>query len=137
MPIPSGYTSGQVVQAVPIPAGVVQVVSVDKLDTFTTTSTSYVDVTGWTASITPTASNSKVLVFYSTTASHDGNAWAGFQILRGATAIGNGTASGITSPANKAYRDGDSNGGRSVAGMYLDSPAKIMLILSTASQTLL
>jgi hypothetical protein len=58
MPIPSGYTSGQVVQAVPIPAGVVQVV-----------------------------------------------------------------ASGITSPANKAYRDGDSNGGRSVAGMYLDSPA--------------
>jgi hypothetical protein len=102
---------------------VAQVVSVDKLDTFSTSSTSYVDVTGWTATITPTASNSKVLVFYSTTASHDGNAWAGFQILRGATAIGNGTASGITSPANKAYRDGDSNGGRSVAGMFLDSPA--------------
>ena len=118
----SQYYDGSSWQAI---AGgkVAQVVSVDKLDTFTTTSTSYVDVTGWTASITPTASNSKVLVFYSATASHDGNAWAGFQILRGATAIGNGTASGITSPANKAYRDGDSNGGRSVAGMYLDSPA--------------
>jgi hypothetical protein len=126
------YTSGEVLTAASLNANFAfaalggklgQIVSVDKLNTFSTSSTSYVDVTDWTATITPTAATSKVLVFYSTTASHDGNAWAGFQILRGATAIGNGTASGITSPANKAYRDGDSNGGRSVAGMFLDSPA--------------
>ena len=102
---------------------VAQVVTADKLDTFTTTSSSYVDVTGWTATITPTAATSKVLVFYSTTTSGNSDTWVGYQILRDATAVGNGTASGITVAANKAYRDSTSNGGMTVAGMYLDSPA--------------
>jgi len=41
---------------------VLQVISVSKNDTFTTTSTSFVDVTGLTADITPASSSNKVLV---------------------------------------------------------------------------
>ena len=42
-------------------AGMVsQVVSVSKTDRFTTSSTSYVDITGFTASITPSSTSSKI-----------------------------------------------------------------------------
>jgi hypothetical protein len=102
---------------------VAQVVSVDKLDTFTTSTSSYVDVTGWAATITPTASTSKVLVFYSTIVSGNQDYWCGFQIVRGATVVGNGTATGSATAANKGVRENFANGGMSVAGMYLDSPA--------------
>ena len=44
------------------PGSVLQVVSTTKTDTFTTSSTSFVDVTGLTASITPSATANKVLV---------------------------------------------------------------------------
>ena len=49
-----------------LPAGVggkvLQVVSVSKTDTFSTTSDSFVDVTGLTLNITPSATSSKILV---------------------------------------------------------------------------
>jgi len=41
---------------------ILQVISASKNDTFTTTSTSFVDVTGLTADITPASSSNKVLV---------------------------------------------------------------------------
>lgn len=123
MGIPNGYVSGQVVQVVPIPSGVVQVVSADKLDVFTTSSTSYVDVTGWTATITPSKATSKILVLYSTTTSNNTGAYTGFQIVRTSTAVGNGTASGSRTAANKGYYDATGSGGASMMGMYLDSPS--------------
>jgi hypothetical protein len=64
-----------------------------------------------------------VLVFYTAVTSGNQDYWAGFQILRGATAIGNGTATGVATAANKVTREGGGNGGISVTGMYLDSPA--------------
>ena len=42
--------------------GIIQVVQVTKTDQFATSSTSYTDVTGLSASITPTRSDSKILV---------------------------------------------------------------------------
>jgi hypothetical protein len=42
----------------------VQVIQTVKTDTFTTTSTSYVDITGFSVSITPTSSTNKILVLY-------------------------------------------------------------------------
>jgi hypothetical protein len=51
------------VPAARLPAGsVLQVVSTVKTDTFTTVSSSYVDVTGLSVSITPTSATSKILV---------------------------------------------------------------------------
>ena len=49
--------------------GIVQCVSTTKTDTFTTTSTSFVDVTGLSATITPKFSTSKILVMYAGCAS--------------------------------------------------------------------
>jgi len=42
---------------------VLQVVSATKTDTFSTSSTSFVDVTGLTANITPSSTSSKIMVF--------------------------------------------------------------------------
>ena len=79
----TGDTSGQVTIAAPAVAGtntltlpaltgtiltnktagtVLQVVSATKTDTFTTTSGTFVDITGLSVSITPTSSSSKILI---------------------------------------------------------------------------
>jgi hypothetical protein len=66
---------------------ILQVVQTVKTDTFTTTSSSYVDVTGLTASITPSSTNSKILVFANLSGSAV-NALGGAPILlRGSTII--------------------------------------------------
>ena len=44
------------------PGAILQVVHVTKTDHFTTTSTTYTDVTGMAASITPTSANSEIIV---------------------------------------------------------------------------
>jgi hypothetical protein len=44
------------------PGSILQVVSTTKTDTFTTTSSAFVDVTGLTASITPSSASNKVFV---------------------------------------------------------------------------
>ena len=75
---------------------ILQVVSTTKTDTFSTNSTSYTDVTGLSASITPQFTSSKVLVLVKTLVSLSTTVTSGgpaLQLLRGATAIGN-TADG-------------------------------------------
>jgi len=52
---------------------VLQVVSVTKVDAFTTTSASFVDVTGLTVSITPSATSSKILILSTFQAGNSGN----------------------------------------------------------------
>lgn len=71
---------------------VLQVVTVNPSTTFTTTSTSYVDATNYTATITPTLSTSKVLVLFNYT--HNSYSGAGStntitngRLLRGSTTI--------------------------------------------------
>lgn len=75
-----------------LPTGsIVQVVNTSKTDAFTTTSTSYVDVTGLSATITPTSASNKILVLMSIAfgnSGNGGNASIG-QVVRDATAIGN------------------------------------------------
>ena len=50
---------------VAIPGHVIQVVSTPKLDVFSTTSASLVDVTGLSATITPVSTSSKIMIFAS------------------------------------------------------------------------
>jgi hypothetical protein len=68
---------------------VLQTVSVTKSDIFTTTSQSFVDVTGLTVSITPTSSTSKILVFMTVTnAASVVNVVSQFtQLVRNSTAL--------------------------------------------------
>jgi len=103
---------------------VLQVVSVTKVNTFSTSSISYVDITGLTASITPSATSSKILVLTKIAVNTPTAAIAAMQIMRGATAIGGGTAVGIRVSATSSYF-GASLGTDDLNGNFLDSPASI------------
>jgi hypothetical protein len=100
MPIPSGYTSGQVVQAVPVPSGVIQVKSTTvTASTFSTSSTSLVDITGMSVSITPSSASNKVLVFWTASSGGTTSNIHYFQLLRDSTPVGvGGEGMAINSP---------------------------------------
>lgn len=83
------------------PGSVLQVVSTTKTDTFSTSvSNSLTDVTGLSATITPTSATSKVLVFLTIAAQSDNNRNGYGVLLRDSTqiAIGNAVSSkpGVT-----------------------------------------
>jgi len=101
-----------------------QVVSTNKSDTFSVTSGSYTDVTGLCASITPSATSSKILVIASINGSQDaGINDSALQLVRDSTAIAIGDASGSHVQAStmfQAYFGGSSD---FVGITFLDSPA--------------
>ena len=98
---------------------ILQVISSNKITVQSTTSTSYVDVTDMAATITPSASTSKVLILMTMTIQKSDYTFFS-RLLRGSTEIGSpsGNNSGIS-----VYNSGDSvqNEGRAV--VYLDSPS--------------
>jgi hypothetical protein len=74
---------------------VAQVVSATKTDTFTSSSTTYVDITGLTVSITPTSATSKVFVIASVSGCNDtGVASFALRLARGGSNIFAGDAAG-------------------------------------------
>ncbi len=75
-----------------VTGSVLQVVQTFKNDVFATTSNSYVDVTGLTASITPSSSSNKILVLLKTTQGVYGDGFIKAKLLRGSTdiAVANG-----------------------------------------------
>jgi len=70
---------------------IAQILSTTKTDTFSTTSFTFVDVTGLTVTITPASTSSKIYVMLSIS----GGGMSGFryQLVRGSTAIAIGTGS--------------------------------------------
>lgn len=109
-------------QAVPTSGRILQSITVTKTDGFTTSSTSWVDITGMSLTITPTASTSKILIL--TSMSHDNYTNAsGIQIVRNGTALLTSTAG---SPYVGFFWGWDNNTGimaKSVSINILDSPA--------------
>jgi hypothetical protein len=104
----------------------IQVVQTIKTDRFTTTSGTFVDITGFSATITPKSASNKILVI-STFSLGDGTAgaYARAQLLRGATPLGLGDASGSATQittTSSVTNSGDPDI-LSVAYTYLDSPA--------------
>lgn len=71
---------------------VLQVVSTTKSDTFSTSSTSPVDVTGFSAIITPTSATSKILVLVSVAFGGDDDIYPYILLLRNGTSLDTGTA---------------------------------------------
>ena len=113
------------IAAAALPAGtVLQVVSTTKTDVFSTTSTSYTDITGLSVSITPKFSTSKIYVIvsvYQSNALTDGRRTL-TQLVRGTTPICIGT--GGIGTAGSTYNGSasvESSGPFSIS--YLDSPA--------------
>jgi hypothetical protein len=117
------YYDGAAWQAV---AGgkVAQVVSTSKTDTFTSASTSFVDITGLSVSITPTAATSKVLVIVQVAGSMDtGVASLFFRMMRDSTAINIGDTAGSRQRATIGFSNTIQSEVVSGAASFLDSPA--------------
>ena len=124
--LPSGTgtlaTTAFVNTAVAAGGKVLQVVSVTKVDTFTTTSTSFTDVTGLSANITPTSATSKILILSKVAVNNDGNSRGSIRLLRGATEVGSGTAAGSTPAAMSALYVNEIQMTADLSGNYLDDP---------------
>ena len=112
------------IAAARLPAGsVIQVVSVTKTDAFSTTSSSFVDVTGFAATITPSSATSKILVMVSANAGANPSGVAEFRLLRGNSEILLADSAGSRSRTSFTFYQGSGNNGSAGVGTnFLDSP---------------
>jgi len=120
-----------------LPAGsILQVVNTFKSDTTSATSAAtldtWVDITGMSATITPSSTASKILILYTLNINAATGESVAVQFLRGSTAVGNGDASGSRLVCFTDTRFGGTPGQFEFgiySGTYLDSPS------TTASTT--
>jgi hypothetical protein len=131
------------IAAARLPTGsVLQVVSTVKTDTFSTTSDTWIDITGLSVNITPTSASNKILIIANYTGSNQsGYSWG--RLVRGSTPICIADAAGSRQQATTAnfYQPNvDRNFTGSVC--FLDSPAttsattyKIQLIVQAGGYT--
>jgi len=108
-----------------MPAGaVLQVVTDQKTDTFTTTSTSYTDITGLAVSITPTSSSSKILVLASIGIGFSTASFCYARLMRDSTELMPANSPSDRPSATFVAYDADNDGFlyRQTA-TFLDSPA--------------
>jgi hypothetical protein len=127
--VPSGATlavaSGATISNAGTQSGfgkVLQVVQTLKTDGFSTNSTSHIDITGLSASITPSSTSSKILVNVSIGTIDFSVAMAyGFQLVRDSTDIGQGTVAGKT--ASTFGGTGNQSRPRAQSYLFLDSPS--------------
>lgn len=102
---------------------VLQVVQTTKTDTFSTTSASYTDITGFSVSITPSSTSSKILIIMMVSGSTSGTNGP-LTLLRGSTQIflADSAGSRTRSTANLANA-ASINEIESNIVLYLDSPS--------------
>ena len=101
---------------------ILQVKSTPKTDTFLTNSSSFVDVTGLSVDIDPTAASSKILVLVETNSSTTGGNNAVFRLMRDSTAIALGTANSNRPAATFQQRINDTNSSLNGSITFLDAP---------------
>ena len=104
---------------------VLQVVSTTKTDTFASNpSSSFIDVTGLSVSITPSSTSSKVLINISISGGGStGVNIAHFRLLRGSTVIYAGDSSSSRTLGFTQAIDSDANASQNSSGVFLDSPS--------------
>jgi len=100
---------------------VLQVVQTSKTDTFTTTSTSYTDITGMSVAITPSATSSKILVLVDLKFCIAGTLGM-LTILRGSTQIYLGDSGSSRPRVTQAIFSPDPNAHFSSSSCFLDTP---------------
>jgi hypothetical protein len=101
---------------------IAQVIQTVKTDTFTTNSASFVDVTGMSATITPSATSSKILILYDLSISVNSTQHY-IKLLRGSSDIYVGDAASNRKRVTKNAWLGDSNNMVSSVIHFLDSPS--------------
>ena len=105
--------------------GIIQVVSTTKTDEFTTTSSSFTDITGLNVTITPQSSSSKILVLFGVFGSNSssGSRWA-VRLVRASTAIAIGdAASNRVRCTGSSETSGGGGNMKCFSGNHLDSPS--------------
>jgi trimeric autotransporter adhesin len=106
--------------------GILQVVSTTKSDTFSTTSTSFADITGLSVTITPSSTSSRIAVFCDTTMTAGGGSggFYGVRLMRDSTPINVGDTAGSRTRASYGSRtQSDDNMTKTGAFNFVDSPA--------------
>jgi len=116
------YTGSAWATLAPTSAGVVQVKNAFTAASFSTASTSYVDITGMSIAITPTSASNKVLVTGSINLGGAASEQVMCQLMRDTTAVGNGTI-GTTYNAITVNPFQSGSGMFTLPFMFLDSPA--------------
>ena len=107
---------------------ILQVKQTTKLDTFSTSSQSYTDVTGLSVSITPTSTSSKIFIILDIKvgAGHEDAAFAG-RLVRGSTAIYIGDAASNRTQGSFGTSRQSGNAGYDIIqdrqAVFLDSPS--------------
>jgi hypothetical protein len=101
---------------------VLQVVSTTKTDSFSTTSATLVDITGLSATITPTNTSSKIMVLSSFIGSNASDSADAFQLVRDSTNIGVSTDGAVANQTSVCGSGATSNI-YSASIMFLDSPS--------------
>jgi hypothetical protein len=105
---------------------ILQVISVSKTDTFSSTSTSFADITGLSVTITPSSTSSRIMVICETTITAGGGSggFYGVRLVRNSTAIDVGDAAGSRVQASYGSRtQSDDNMTKTGAFNVVDSPA--------------
>jgi hypothetical protein len=107
------------------PAGsVLQVVSTTKTDTFSSSSSSWNDITGLSVSITPTSSSNKILIIYNLMSGETASQFPMIRLVRDSTAISIGASSGSrTQVSSVAWGSGSNNTSNMQSMNFLDSPS--------------
>ena len=107
--------------------GIIQVKQTVKTDVFSSNSSSFHDITGMSVSITPTRSDSKVLIQVSLSYGGQDNMYAGINLVRGSTTVIRGVAGSGSNTRASFGIGGDNNNFQyklvSATFTYLDSPA--------------
>jgi hypothetical protein len=110
--------------------GVLQVVTVNKFDTFSMSSTTWADVTGLSVSITPTSTSSRILILGSIATGSNGD-FAYIRLFRDSTVIDVGDAAGsrpqVTGDMGYVGSQQPYNINQ-IPISYIDSPATTSLI---------
>jgi hypothetical protein len=120
----SALTTGTIPKARMFAGAVLQVLQTQKTDTFSTTSTTFVDVTGLSVSITPASASNKILVMVSVSVGPDQH--SDLRILRDSTAIAIGDTAGARTRSTNHFYRGFTGGQYDVIPsnmVWLDSPA--------------
>lgn len=105
---------------------VLQVVSTTKTDVFSTTSTSFTDITGLSVSITPSSTSNKILVMCNVNGSVSSSSYqASLRLLRDSTAIAIGDAAGSRSRGFGQLTSANTWQMTSASATFLDSPSSV------------
>jgi len=105
---------------------VLQVVSTTKTDVFSTTSTSFTDITGLSVSITPSSTSSKILVMCNVNGSVSSASYqAGLRLVRDSTAIAIGDAASSRSRGFGQLTSANTWQMTFAGATFLDSPSSV------------